>query len=275
MPRRGTGSTEESPEYKGPRAGNVQPKTGRRANPPRQLREAPRLWRLHARRTRTHQHTTPPHAARRTPHFIVAQVNLGLSGKTITSQLSAVAFIHKLSGFPDPTWHFVIKNLLVGAAKINSTTDTRLPILKPLLNKLVCSAPYVSDSSYKTCMLKAMYLLAFHAFLRPSEFTSHNRSNPHVLSTSNLKLVYNRSKYPQSPLFVFPDSQPVTRAYFKTQLDKRLSWASLSTLQYKPHSFRIGAATQSALSAVPDHKIKLMGRWHSDAYKKYIRVPML
>ncbi len=69
MPQRGTGSTEESPEYNGLWAGNVQPKTGRRAKPHRQPREAPRLWRLHAGRTRTHQRsTTTP----RTPHIRVS-----------------------------------------------------------------------------------------------------------------------------------------------------------------------------------------------------------
>ncbi len=254
--------------------------------------------------------------------FIVSQVNSGLSGKTIISQLSAVAFIHKLSGFPDPTTHFLIKKLLVGATRLNSSSDTRLPILKPILHKLIQSIPCVMETHYIASMLKAMYLLAFHAFLRPSEFTTNYPPTTHVLKIDNLKLIYSSSKQPKTlsitfhsykhspqsspfticlkrslntdycpvsamasylsirpnlpgPVFIFPDSQPVTRSYFKSCLDKSLAWSSLSTAHYKPHSFRIGAATQAALSYIPDQRIKLLGRWHSDAYKKYIRVPML
>ncbi len=117
--------------------------------------------------------------------FIVNQVNLGLSGTTITCQLPAVLFIHKLSSKPDPTDKFVVKKLLVGASHLNLTSDIRSPILPPVLHKLVQSAPFVSDSKFKATMLRAMYLLAFYAFLRPSEFTFHTGSS-HILCTQNL-----------------------------------------------------------------------------------------
>jgi hypothetical protein len=44
---------------------------------------------------------------------------------------------------------------------------------------------------------------------------------------------------------------------------------------YKAHSFRIGAATHAASRGYSDQDIQIMGRWHSDAFKKYIRIPVL
>lgn len=254
--------------------------------------------------------------------FIVAQVNKGLSSATITTQLSAVSFVHKLANKPDPTSQFIIKKLLIGAGKINTRCDIRLPILKSILQKLVQSVHHVSESFYKASMLKSMYLLAFHAFLRPSEFTYQNKNNDHILQVKHINICRSKSKSPKSvyvtfdsykhskmgqsvtihiksvpdspycpvaslcaylsirgsdpgPLYIFQDKKPVSRSYFNLQLKKSLSWSGLQGQAYKPHSFRIGAATEAALAGIPDQKLKLMGRWHSDAYKKYIRVSVL
>ena len=42
---------------------------------------------------------------------------------------------------------------------------------------------------------------------------------------------------------------------------------------YSSHSYRIGAATSAALAGVPDRVIKVLGRWFSDCYVRYIRTP--
>ena len=39
---------------------------------------------------------------------------------------------------------------------------------------------------------------------------------------------------------------------------------------YCGHSFRIGAATSAGAAGVPDHIIKMLGRWTSDCYVRYI-----
>ena len=50
---------------------------------------------------------------------------------------------------------------------------------------------------------------------------------------------------------------------------------ALSTLGYDStgHSFRIGAATTVAERGVEDSVIKMLGRWESSAYSRYVRTP--
>ena len=43
----------------------------------------------------------------------------------------------------------------------------------------------------------------------------------------------------------------------------------------KSHSFRIGGATNAISKGVPYEKVKEMGRWQSDAAKRYIRIPSI
>ena len=41
---------------------------------------------------------------------------------------------------------------------------------------------------------------------------------------------------------------------------------------YKGHSFRIGAASHAAERGMSDAQIRILGRWKSNAFLKYIRV---
>lgn len=76
-------------------------------------------------------------------------------------------------------------------------------------------------------------------------------------------------------LFITSTGQPVTFSQFRNVLRRLLDFCNLSTLHYTPHSFRIGACTQAILAGVPEHKIQHMGRWRSQAFRRYIRVPNL
>ena len=49
--------------------------------------------------------------------------------------------------------------------------------------------------------------------------------------------------------------------------------SGVATLAETGHSFRIGAATTAAEKGVEDSLIKTLGRWESNAYQTYIRVP--
>ncbi|KAK6183275.1 hypothetical protein SNE40_010785 [Patella caerulea] len=76
-------------------------------------------------------------------------------------------------------------------------------------------------------------------------------------------------------LFAFPNGTAISRSYFNSHLQRALLWTGLDTHRYKSHSFRIGAATHKALLGFSDEEIRIMGRWHSNAFQKYIRIPIL
>lgn len=73
------------------------------------------------------------------------------------------------------------------------------------------------------------------------------------------------------PLFSLPSGSPLIRSQFDCSL-KRCVQASGLKGRYLSHSFRIGAATQAALDGVTDSKIRQLGRWRSDAFRRYIRM---
>jgi site-specific recombinase XerD len=75
------------------------------------------------------------------------------------------------------------------------------------------------------------------------------------------------------PLFVSSDGSPVLRTQFSARLAASLASLGLSHANLKPHSFRIGAATSACAEGVCDSVIQRLGRWKSDAYKRYIRIP--
>lgn len=75
------------------------------------------------------------------------------------------------------------------------------------------------------------------------------------------------------PFFRFSNGCPLSRKQLSTFLQSVLRAAGVSG-QYSGHSFRIGAATTAAQRGIPDHLIKTMGRWSSDAYQTYIRTPV-
>ena len=42
---------------------------------------------------------------------------------------------------------------------------------------------------------------------------------------------------------------------------------------YSGHSFRIGAVTMAASKGIEDSLIKILGRWESSAYQRYVKIP--
>ncbi|XP_021355998.1 uncharacterized protein LOC110452048 [Mizuhopecten yessoensis] len=78
---------------------------------------------------------------------------------------------------------------------------------------------------------------------------------------------------PDDPLFVIASGQALTRTVFIARFRHVLECLGINSDCYNGHSFRIGAATTSSLVYLPDHLIKVLGRWSSDAYCRYIRTP--
>ena len=221
--------------------------------------------------------------------------------------------MHKLQGLEDCTSSFLIIQLLKSIHKANPTTDTRLPIDKFLLEKLIEASAFVTQSVYERAMMAAMFAVAFHAFLRIGEITvrSPKAVNQHLLGLCSIQMGSNyfniqflpykhsqgkcfslsvkKASGPRfcpfillqeflklwgqvdGPLFCLQSGSPVLRQKFDDLLKKALIFAKVNPRSFKGHSFRIGAATWAAAQGSSELAIKQMGRWKSDAYKKYIR----
>ena len=77
-----------------------------------------------------------------------------------------------------------------------------------------------------------------------------------------------------TPLFTFADGSFLTRPSLTRHLRRLLqSVAGCTPASFASHSFRIGAATTAAAVGLPDWQIQAMGRWTSDCYTRYIRIP--
>ena len=75
------------------------------------------------------------------------------------------------------------------------------------------------------------------------------------------------------PLFLTENGQGLTRQIFCTALNSVLSELQDNCNWYNSHSFHIGTATTTAKANIPDAYIKMLGRWQSDAYQRYIKTP--
>ena len=71
------------------------------------------------------------------------------------------------------------------------------------------------------------------------------------------------------PLFCFQDGSVLTRDRLVREVRAILRTQGVDASKFSGHSFRIGAAT----AGIPDHMIKMLGRWESSAYLFYVRTP--
>ena len=78
--------------------------------------------------------------------------------------------------------------------------------------------------------------------------------------------------YKPGPLFMASHGQPVSRTTFTDQLSLALK-CGLNPAHYKGHSFRIGATSHAADRGLSDTQIRVIGRWRSNAFHRYIRIP--
>ena len=110
-------------------------------------------------------------------NFIAYLFQKGLAPSTIITYISALASMHKLAGYPDPTTSFLVKKLLSGAQKTKGSQDTRLPITTPILSNLIHHCSISSLDSYNKIMFNAICLTAFNAFLRIGEIILRSKTD--------------------------------------------------------------------------------------------------
>lgn len=113
-----------------------------------------------------------------TKHIVAYISHLSLDGKspsTISTSTAAIAYVHKINGWVDPTDNFVVRKLKEGARRDNKSSDSRLPITVDILGGLTSSLINICTSSYEACLFKTAFLLAFFGFLRVGEFTTTSK----------------------------------------------------------------------------------------------------
>ena len=76
----------------------------------------------------------------------------------------------------------------------------------------------------------------------------------------------------EGPLFLLR-GKPLTCPKLVLKLRKAVAVTGLQPEKYAGHSFRIGATTTTAVCRVPVDIIKTLGRWKSQAYQLYVRIP--
>ena len=94
-----------------------------------------------------------------------------LSPATICTYAASITTRHKLANFQDPSSSFLVKKLLIATKKVKSTKDCRLPITKNIINLFKRNLHLVTETGTEYITYRAMFLLAFYAFLRIGEIT--------------------------------------------------------------------------------------------------------
>ena len=65
----------------------------------------------------------------------------------------------------------------------------------------------------------------------------------------------------------------LTRDRLMAAICRALVAEGIDTKGFTGHSFRIGAATTAALVGIEDSVIKMLGRWESSTYQRYLQTP--
>lgn len=86
--------------------------------------------------------------------------------------------------------------MLRGARRLLASPDMRRPLTLSVLNDLLDSLSHVCNSFYQHKLFTAMFLLAFHAFLRIGEITVRGKENPNLLQFENISVQSVKTRSP-------------------------------------------------------------------------------
>ncbi|XP_065179590.1 uncharacterized protein LOC135810051 [Sycon ciliatum] len=241
--------------------------------------------------------------------YFAAELFRTLQPRSVRVYMSAIRNLHVELGFAYPSGPTtLLARVLRGIDRSSSTQRHRLPITTPLLREICrhVAVPRMRHPHDKA-MLRAAFSLAFHGFFRCGELTAGLRRCDVTISTDQRSLSVNVRSSKTDPdstghtvlvgastdalicpvqamanylafrpggdhLFTYANGQPLTRNAVSSELRNLLPLCGVTDPSaYASHSFRIGAATSAAMAGVPEHIIRIMGRWRSDAVHRYIR----
>ena len=96
-------------------------------------------------------------------------------------------------------------------------------------------------------------------------------SNADVCPVTNLIAYMNQHPVKSGPLFTYTDHTLLTQRRLNALLKSAIP--SNPNNPISSHSLRIGAATTAASAGLPRWLIQQLGRWVSDCFRTYIRIP--
>ena len=254
---------------------------------------------------------TLPVSTPRLTVFISYLHTQGYSPASIVAHSSSIGYLHRLTGLHNPMKSTIVQKLLSGVTKVSPPSPPRLPITIGILVCLIQGVDQVVPLYYQRVLIKAMLTIGFFGLMRIGELTKTKDNiiplsiqqitfTPHLVTISithfkhNQKLkpvdiplipyplqdicpIHNLSQYLSlrgfdlGPLFRFHNSSPVSRQFFAKTLARLITFAGFQSERYKAHSLRIGGASYYASIGYTDTQIRLLGRWDSNAFVKYIR----
>ena len=228
-----------------------------------------------------------------------------LKPQSIKFYLSAVRSWHIEHSLPDPTAEAPnFRRLMQGIKRCHgSPPDRRLPITPSLLRTF---RTFLNLSYPDHLTIWATILVAFFGFLRSIELLSLQHRDLHrtpegyqlwigqsktdpfrsgatvrlapsgdsvlcaVMALDNLLA---RHTTQDGPLFRFQSGTVLTRHRLNHLISELAARSAVEAGRYSSHSFRMGAASAAAAAGIPEWKIQALGRWSSDCYKRYVRLP--
>ncbi len=122
--------------------------------------------------------------------YIAFMSKEGYAHSSICLHTSALAFIHKINGWADPTNSFIVKKLKEGSKRLNNSSDSRRPITFDLLERIIAVLPMLCKSTYEAKLFKTVFILAYFAFLRLGEYAceSKKKEGSHVIKLGDISI---------------------------------------------------------------------------------------
>ncbi|CAC5408031.1 unnamed protein product [Mytilus coruscus] len=121
--------------------------------------------------------------------FITHLFKTGLSHSTINCYLSGISFFHKLNNLLDNTQCFVVRKMVEDVRRAKSKLNSRLPLTRELLEKIVSVVPSLCSSQFETKLFTAAFSLAFHGLFRVGELTVGSKGiADHTVLFNNVKV---------------------------------------------------------------------------------------
>ena len=244
--------------------------------------------------------------------FVAAQSSR-VSGYTIQSYLSAIRFLHITNGFDNPITSYdrlrlVIRALKKAAGPKRQRAPITIAILLQIHKQMNCSlyndilfwamtcigffgflrvSEFTTDGEFDEKFDLSFSDLAFSRDLKSlsinlkSSKTDPFRQGVQIIIgrtdgvlcpiQAMLRYIAARSSH-SGALFKFKNGRSASRSWFSKRLKQVVAKSGFQG-DFTSHSLRIGAASEASKAGFPDSLVQVLGRWASDSFKLYIRIP--